>query len=66
MGKKAHYSPEIRRFIVKALYYEARERHTNMTELTNRILQDSLARTRGWARALEDPPSEGGPHGHRT
>ena len=54
MSRRTHYSPEIRRFIVKALYYEAKRRKTNMTQLTNDILEDRLARTRGWQLALQD------------
>jgi hypothetical protein len=53
MARSKHYSPEIRRFLVSALYHEARGRGVPMTVLTNQILQDSLKDSEGWRKAEE-------------
>jgi hypothetical protein len=53
MPRPKHYSPEIRRFLVSALYHEAKGRGIPMTVLTNQLLQDSLKGTEGWKRAEE-------------
>jgi hypothetical protein len=53
MPRPKHYSPEIRRFLVSALYHEAKGRGVPMTVLANQILQSGLAGTEGWKKAEE-------------
>ncbi len=53
MARPKHYSPEIRRFLVSALYHEAQGRGVPMTALTNQILADSLRDSHGWKKAEE-------------
>jgi hypothetical protein len=50
---RKHYSPGIRRFLVSALYHEAKERGVPMTVLTNQILEAGLTGTEGWKKAEE-------------
>jgi len=51
MSRPKHYSPEIRRFLVSALYHEAKARRIRMTTLTNQLLADALKDTAGWREA---------------
>ena len=51
MSRPKHYSPEIKRFIVSALYHEAKARGVPMTVLTNELLVTSLQHTHGWQKA---------------
>ena len=51
MARPKHYSPEIRRFLVSALYHEAKGRGVPMTVLANQILQSGLIGTEGWKKA---------------
>ena len=51
MSRPKHYSPEIKRFIVSALYHEAKARGVPMTVLTNELLVTSLRDTHGWQKA---------------
>lgn len=53
MSRPKHYSPEIKRFIVSALYHEAKARGVPMTVLTNELLTASLQNTPGWQKAME-------------
>ena len=53
MARSKHYSPEIRRFLVSALYHESKGRGVPMTVLTNQIIQRSLEGTEGWRKAQE-------------
>ncbi|MDB6124288.1 MAG: hypothetical protein JWQ71_3281 [Pedosphaera sp.] len=39
MPRPQYYSPAIERFLVSALYHEARKRKIPMTRLTNEILK---------------------------
>ena len=54
MARAMHYSPVIRRFLVKVLYHEARHRRKPMTVLTSEILSEALQGTEGWRRAEEE------------
>ena len=47
MSRPKHYSPEIKRFIVSALYHEAKARGVPMTVLTNELLAAGLQHTHG-------------------
>jgi hypothetical protein len=53
MSRPKHYSPEIKRFIVSALYHEAKARGVPMTVLTNELLTAGLQHTDGWQKARE-------------
>ncbi len=54
MPQKNHYSPAINRFLVKAIYHEARGRGIAMTTLTNQLLQERLEGGEGWVKAQQD------------
>ena len=43
-----HYTPPLDRFLVKALYHEAKQQRVPMTRLVNHIVQQALAGTDGW------------------
>lgn len=65
MSRNKHYSPAIDRFVVKALYHEARGRGVAMTTLTNQLLEEALRGGEGWRQAQnetmmlqERPPTE--------
>lgn len=53
MSRPKHYSPAIDRFLVSALYHEAKGRGIPMTVLTNQIIQTGLQGTEGWRKAHE-------------
>lgn len=53
MSNPKYYSPQIKRFLVSALYHEAKSRRIPMTELANTILADGLKNTAGW-KVAED------------
>jgi len=55
MARFAHYSPPIRREIVRVLYHERIRRKIPMTRLVESILTDALKSTESW-RMMEDPP----------
>ena len=48
MSRRTHYSPCIRRDLVRVLYHEARSRQTPMTRLVNKMLTVALQGTTGW------------------
>ena len=56
MARFAHYSPPIRREIVRVLYHERIRRKIPMTRLVENILTDALKSTESW-RMMEDPPT---------
>jgi hypothetical protein len=51
MPRAQHYSPAIKRFLVSALYHEARGRGVKMTTLANGLLEQALVGTGGWQKA---------------
>lgn len=51
MGRPSHYCPALSRFLVCALYHEARRKGTPMTRLADQILTEALKNTVGWQEA---------------
>ena len=49
--RERHYSPQLDRFIVKALYHEAKRQKKPMTKLADEIMTRGLKGTRGWKDA---------------
>jgi 6-phosphogluconolactonase (cycloisomerase 2 family) len=80
MSRPRHYSPALDRFLVCALYHEARHRKLPMTALANGLLAEQLQGTAGWRQAEEQrqrqehissqqppttaTPNESNHHGH--
>ena len=59
MPRSRHYSPAIQRFLVSALYHEARRQKVPMTTLTNQLLEQSLKGSPGWLLAEESNQNAG-------
>ena len=61
MARFAHYSPPIRRELIRVLYHERIRRKIPMTRLVDSILTDALKNTASW-QMMEEPtayqPSE--------
>lgn len=53
MARPTHYSPPIRRDLVRVLYHERIRRGIPMTRLVDQILTDALRLTESW-RILEE------------
>ena len=51
MARPRHYCPALNRFLVSALYHEARRRKTPMTRLADQILTEALRGSQGWQEA---------------
>lgn len=51
--EKRHYIPQINRFLISALYHEAKSRKMPMTKLTEHLLTEGLSGTEGWRAAQE-------------
>jgi alkylated DNA nucleotide flippase Atl1 len=51
MPRTRHYSPQLSRLVVSALYHEARSRKVPMTRLADSLLRQSLAGSTGWQQA---------------
>ncbi len=51
MARARWYSPQLDRFLVSALYHEARRRKVPMTRLANQLLESALAGSAGWREA---------------
>ena len=63
-----HYTPPLDRFLVKALYHEARQRDIPMTRLANQIVQQALTGSPGWKQAEQEvaaPQAEAAPYPNR-
>ncbi len=60
MARPRYYSPAIDRFLVSALFHEARFRRVPMTRLADELLRGALEGTEGWKRAQTDPESLAG------
>ena len=56
MARFAHYSPPIRRELVRVLYHERVRRNIPMTRLVESILTEALKNTVSW-RMMEEPPA---------
>jgi hypothetical protein len=52
MPQRTHYSPELNRFLVCALYHEAKKRGMHMTNLANQLLSQTLTGGDGWQKAM--------------
>ncbi len=46
-----HYTPPLSRFIVCALYHEAKQRRITMTQLANNLIETGLRDSAGWKEA---------------
>jgi hypothetical protein len=57
MPRITHYSPVIRRNLVRVLYHERRRRGIPMTWLVDEILTNTLKQTESW-RFMEEPTPE--------
>ena len=53
MSRSTHYTPPLSRFIVCALYHEARQRRIPMTQLANNLVEAGLKESVGWQKAQE-------------
>jgi hypothetical protein len=51
MARSTHYTPPLSRFIVCALYHEAKQRRIPMTQLANDLIELALKETPGWKQA---------------
>jgi hypothetical protein len=51
--RSKHYSPAIHRFLVSALFHEAKARRVKMTVLVNQLLSQSLTGGTGWQEAMK-------------
>ena len=51
MARSTHYTPPLSRFIVCALYHEAKQRRIPMTRLANNLIELALRETAGWKEA---------------
>ena len=47
-----HYTPPLSRFIVCALYHEAKQRRIPMTRLVNNLVEAGLKDSAGWKDQL--------------
>jgi hypothetical protein len=52
MARSTHYTPPLSRFLVCALYHEAKQRRIPMTRLANNLIALALKETPGWKEAL--------------
>lgn len=59
MAQFTHYSPLIRRDLVRVLYYERLKRGIPMTRLVDEILTEALKSTESWRMREEPAPREG-------
>jgi len=48
---RKHYTPPLSRFIVCALYHEAKVRGIPMTQLANNLVEVGLKESPGWQKA---------------
>ena len=46
-----HYTPPLSRFLVCALYHEAKARNIPMTRLANNLVEAALKESPGWQQA---------------
>jgi len=51
MARSKHYTPPLSRFLVCALYHEAKQRRIPMTQLANNLIELALKETPGWREA---------------
>jgi len=48
---RKHYTPPLSRFLVCALFHEAKARKIPMTQLANNLVEAGLKETPGWQQA---------------
>jgi hypothetical protein len=53
MARSTHYTPPLSRFIVCALYHEAKQRRIPMIQLVNNLVEAGLKDSAGWKEAQE-------------
>jgi hypothetical protein len=53
MARSTHYTPPLSRFIVCALYYQAKQLGIPMTQLANNLIELALKETPGWKEAQD-------------
>jgi hypothetical protein len=58
MARSTHYTPPLSRFIVCALYHEAKQRRIPMTQLANDLIELALKETPGWKEAQQQEAME--------
>ena len=51
--RQKHYTPPLSRFLVCALYHEAKTRGIPMTQLANNLVETALKDSPGWKQAEE-------------
>ena len=60
MSKQTHYSPQLSRLNVCALYHEAKNKGVPMTKLADELIAKALAGSESWNKAQqqlrEQPP----------
>ena len=59
--RNKHYTPSLSRFLVRALYHEAKAQNLPMTKLANQIVEAGLRGTGGWHKAQEHESAGEGP-----
>jgi hypothetical protein len=52
MTRATHYTPPLSRFLVCALYHEAKARRIPMTRLANELVEAGLKGSPGWTEAM--------------
>lgn len=57
MGHLRHYSPPIRRELIRVLYHERKRRKIPMTKLVEEILTHALRYTDSW-HLMEEPTNK--------
>ncbi len=65
MPRQRYYSPQIKRFLITCLYFQAKAEKVSMTVLTNRLLENVLRHGDGWTKAREMNPQATNPPKHR-
>jgi hypothetical protein len=53
MARSKHYTPPLSRFLVCALYHEAKARQIPMTRLANDLIASGLKESPGWKEAQD-------------
>ena len=53
MARSKHYTPPLSRFIVCALYHEAKQRRIPMSQLANNLVEAGLKDSAGWKEAQD-------------
>jgi hypothetical protein len=62
MAKQTHYSPQLSRLNVCALYHEAKSKGVPMTKLADELLAKALADSESWTKAEQQLREETPPY----